>query len=225
MATLTTSEDGAALKSCTRVSSNLRFLSCGFTDNNSYSDSLYLYEEQKQWPVKHNCQTNTISRNQRPSETDSRSPTQEMSRFSRNPMVRWCFYQSPLLEHIISQLNQVMPSHFIFLTSIFILFLHLRLGLPSGLLHSGFLSKTCTFLISFTCAVCPAHLILLYFCYPNNTLWKYKLGSSSLYNFLRPFVLSCLFGLNILFSILFSNLLSLCSSLNVRPRFTPIQTN
>jgi hypothetical protein len=44
---------------------------------------------------------------------------------------------------------------------------------------------------------------------------EYKLWSSSLCSFLQPPVTSFLFGQNILLSTLFSNTLSLCSSLNV----------
>jgi hypothetical protein len=45
---------------------------------------------------------------------------------------------------------------------------------------------------------------------------EYKAWSSSLCSFLQPPVISSLFGPNILLSTLFSNTLSLCSSLNVR---------
>jgi hypothetical protein len=45
---------------------------------------------------------------------------------------------------------------------------------------------------------------------------EYKLWSSSLCIFLQPPVTSSLFGPNILLNTLFSNTLSLCSSLNVR---------
>jgi hypothetical protein len=45
---------------------------------------------------------------------------------------------------------------------------------------------------------------------------EYKLWSSSLRSFLQSPVTSSLFGPNIHLSILFSNTLSLCSSLNVR---------
>jgi hypothetical protein len=58
------------------------------------------------------------------------------------------------------------------------------------------------------------------FCYHFSALswfWRmcsaYKLWSSSLYSFLQPPVTSSLFGPNILLNILFSNALSLCSSI------------
>jgi hypothetical protein len=47
---------------------------------------------------------------------------------------------------------------------------------------------------------------------------EYKIWSSSLCNFLHSPVTSSLFGQNILLRTLFSNTLSLCSSLNVRDR-------
>jgi hypothetical protein len=49
---------------------------------------------------------------------------------------------------------------------------------------------------------------------------EYKLRSSLLCSFLHSAVTSCFFGPNILLSTLFSNTLSLCSSLNVRDQFS-----
>jgi hypothetical protein len=51
-----------------------------------------------------------------------------------------------------------------------------------------------------------------WFDHPNNVWWR----SSSLCSFLRPPIASSLFGPNIPLSTLFSNTLSICSSLNVR---------
>jgi len=70
--------------------------------------------------------------------------------------------------------------------SILILSIHLCLGLPSGLLPSGFPTKTLyTPLSSSICATCPAHLILLHFITRTILGVEYKSFSSSLCNLLQ----------------------------------------
>ena len=99
---------------------------------------------------------------------------------------------------------------------IFILSSYLRLGLPSGLLPSGFNTKTLyTPLLSSIRATCPAHLILLHFITRTILGEQYRSFSSSYCSLLHPPVTPSLLAPNILLSTLFWNALNLCSSLNV----------
>ena len=108
---------------------------------------------------------------------------------------------------------QSMPSHLTSWRSIFILS-YPRLGLPSGLFPSGFLTKTLyTPLLSSIRAICPAHLILDLI---TRIYWVRSTDhSSSLCSFHHSSVTSSLLDPNNLLSTLFSNILSLRSSLNV----------
>jgi hypothetical protein len=79
--------------------------------------------------------------------------------------------------------------------------IHLRLGLPSGLFPSGFLtSNQYTFLFSLFRATCPTRLIALYLIILIILEEEYKSRSSSLCSFLHRPVISSLFGPNILLS-------------------------
>ena len=100
--------------------------------------------------------------------------------------------------------------------SISVLSSHLGLGLPSGFFPSGFPTKSLhTLRLSLIRATCPAYRILLDFITRTILGEEYRSLSSSLCSFLHSPVTSSLLGPNILLSTLFSNTLSLRSSLNV----------
>ena len=97
---------------------------------------------------------------------------------------------------------------------------HLFLGHPSGLFASGFLTKSLYMpLLSPICATCFTQLILLYVI-PRTILGEqYRSLSSSLCHFLHTTVTSSFLGPNILLSTLFSNTLSLRSSIMWATKF------
>ena len=123
-------------------------------------------------------------------------------------------------------LMQYIPPHPTSWRFILMLSSHLRQGLPSALFPSGFPTKTLyTPLLSPIRATCPAHFILLDFISRTILGEEYRSLSSSLCSFLHSPFASSLLGPNIPLNTLFSNTLSLRSSLNVSDQVShPYQT-
>ena len=103
-----------------------------------------------------------------------------------------------------------MPPHHTLILSF-----HLRLGCPSGLFHPCIHTKTLYKLLSPIRSIRPAHLILLDLITRTILGAEYRSFSFSLCSFLRSPVTPSVLGPNILYNTLFSNTLSLRSSLNV----------
>ena len=109
--------------------------------------------------------------------------SQEIPRILWNPKVHYRIHKCLPLVPNLRQLKPA-PTHTSW-RSILILSSHLRLGLPSGLLSSGFPTGTLyTPLPSPIRATCPAHLILLDFITRTIFDAAYRSLSSSLYSFL-----------------------------------------
>ena len=153
------------------------------------------------------------------------SPSWEANRFAAsqkiprnlwNPKVHYRIHKCQPPAPILNQINPVHIPHPTSQGSTLILSSHLRLGLPSGLFPSGFPTKTLhAHLLSPLRATCPTHLILLDFITRTILGEEYISLGSWLCSFLYSPVTSSLVGPNIPPSTLFSNTLSLCSSLNV----------
>ena len=142
--------------------------------------------------------------------------SQEIPRISRNPKVHYRTHKRPPPVSILGQPNPVhIPTSHPW-SSTLILSNHLRLGVPSGLLPSGFPSKTLYTPLSYPIrATCPAHLILLDFITRTILGEEHKLFSSSLCSHLHSPLTSSFLGPNILLNTMFSNTLSFLSSRNV----------
>ena len=153
--------------------------------------------------------------------------SQEIPRISRNTKVHYRTHKRLPPVSILGQPNPVhIPtSHFLQIHPNIIT--HLCLGLPSGLLPSGFPTKTpYTPLSSPIRATCPVYLILLDFITRIILVEQYKSFSSSLCNLLQSPVTSSLLGPNILLNTLFSNTLTFLSSSNVNDQIShPYTTN
>jgi len=152
-------------------------------------------------------------------------PSWEANRFSAghkiphilwNQNVHYRIHKCPLPVPILSQIYPVHATHPTSWKSTLILSSHLSLGLPSDLLSLDFPTNTLYRpLLSFVRPTCPAHLILLDFITRTIFGEQYRSLSSSLCSFLHSLVTVSLLGPNIPLSPLFSNNLSLRSSLNV----------
>ena len=145
------------------------------------------------------------------------SANQEIPRILWNPKVYYRINKCLPPVPIPSQHDPVHDPHPNSWRSILILSSYLRLGYQSGLFPSDFPTKPCIRLSSPLPirATCLAHLIFLYLLTRTILGEEYKSFSSSLCSFLHSPATLSLLGPNIFVNTLFSNTLSLRSSLNV----------
>ena len=147
-------------------------------------------------------------------EANQFSASQETPRILWNPKVHYHIHKCPPPVPILSQLDPVHTptSHFpkIHLNII----VPYKPGSPQWSLSSRFPHQNPVHASPIR-TTCPTHLILLDFITHTILGVEYRSLSSSLCSFLHSNVISSLLGPNFLLNILFSNTLSLHSSLNV----------
>ena len=128
----------------------------------------------------------TYSKQQSPLEANRFSASQEIPHIYGTRKFITAFTSTRHLSISRFSSNQSMPPHPTSWISILILSSHLRLGLPSGLFHSGIPTKTLYMPpLALILATCPAHLIHLHFITRTIVGEGYRSLSASLCSFLH----------------------------------------
>jgi hypothetical protein len=159
----------------------------------------------------------THSIEQSPSkEADRFSASQEIPRILWNPKVHYRIHKCPPPVSMLSEINPVHAQHPTSRRSILILSSHLRLGSSKWSLSLRFPHQNHVYASTLPIrSTCPTYLILLDFITRTILSEENRTLSFTLCSFLHSLVTSSLLGPNILLKTLFSNILSLRSSLNV----------